>query len=152
MIIDYDFRTAAELKAWRSAAGWSQRDLARTAGVHVNTVKYHEGLSGVIGGWAVNRFRSAFELGRVLPPNTSRVELFLQAGNSPHGEDGLSLCGAKTRKGAPCRAKALPGRNRCKFHGGMSTGPKTIQGRDRIAEAQRRRWREYHAAQASSAG
>jgi hypothetical protein len=28
------------------------------------------------------------------------------------------------------------------FHGGLSTGPKTEAGRARIAEAQRRRWRD----------
>lgn len=40
------------------------------------------------------------------------------------------LCGAKTRKGTPCKALAL--RNgRCKFHGGMSTGPKTPEGKAR---------------------
>nr|WP_274594846.1 HGGxSTG domain-containing protein [Parasedimentitalea marina] len=33
-----------------------------------------------------------------------------------------------------------PGRKRCKFHGGMSTGPKTKEGRERIAAAQRKRW------------
>jgi hypothetical protein len=27
-----------------------------------------------------------------------------------------------------------------KFHGGLSTGPKTPEGRARIAEAQRKRW------------
>lgn len=49
-------------------------------------------------------------------------------------------CGAQTRKGTPCRCKPLPGKRRCKFHGGASTGPKTPEGRERIAEAQRRRW------------
>jgi hypothetical protein len=29
------------------------------------------------------------------------------------------------------------------LHGGLSTGPKTEAGRARIAEAQRRRWRDY---------
>jgi ABC transporter substrate binding protein len=29
---------------------------------------------------------------------------------------------------------------RCRFHGGLSTGPKTAEGKARIAEAQRRRW------------
>jgi DNA-binding XRE family transcriptional regulator len=136
------FRTATELKAWRAAAGWSQRDLARAAGVHVNTVKYHEGLSGIIGGWAVERIRTAFDLAKVLPPKTSRAGLFLQGDNAAtdHGE---RLCGAKTRKGGSCRQKALPGRNRCKFHGGMSTGPKTLKGRQSIAERQRSRWRAY---------
>lgn len=50
-------------------------------------------------------------------------------------------CGAKTtRKGTACRNKSEPGRKRCKFHGGRSTGPKTAEGRERIAEAQRKRW------------
>jgi hypothetical protein len=35
------------------------------------------------------------------------------------------------------------GKARCRFHGGLSTGPKTEAGRARIAEAQRRRWRLY---------
>jgi len=53
-------------------------------------------------------------------------------------------CGAQTRKGTPCRCKPLPGKRRCKFHGGASTGPKTPEGRERIAEAQRRRWARWH--------
>lgn len=55
-------------------------------------------------------------------------------------------CGAKTRKGTPCQAPAvwLPGdpvpRNgRCRMHGGLSTGPKTPEGKARIAESNRRR-------------
>jgi hypothetical protein len=35
------------------------------------------------------------------------------------------------------------GKARCRFHRGLSTGPKTEAGRGRIAEAQRRRWRLY---------
>jgi hypothetical protein len=35
------------------------------------------------------------------------------------------------------------GKARCRFHGGLSTGPKTEAGRARIAEAQRRRWAAY---------
>lgn len=53
------------------------------------------------------------------------------------------VCGAKTRSGTPCRCKSEPGKLRCKFHGGMSTGPQTDEGRQRIAEAQRRRWVTY---------
>ncbi len=53
-------------------------------------------------------------------------------------------CGAKTtRKGTPCRNKSEPGRKRCKFHGGRSTGPKTAEGRQRIVDAQLRRWAEW---------
>ena len=35
------------------------------------------------------------------------------------------------------------GKARCRFHGGLSTGPKTEAGHARIAEAQRQRWRAY---------
>lgn len=31
-------------------------------------------------------------------------------------------CGARTRSGAPCQKPALPGKKRCKLHGGASTG------------------------------
>ncbi|WP_394346558.1 HGGxSTG domain-containing protein [Meridianimarinicoccus aquatilis] len=49
-------------------------------------------------------------------------------------------CGARTRKGTACKARPIPSKKRCKFHGGCSTGPKTIEGRTRIAEVQRSRW------------
>ena len=45
-------------------------------------------------------------------------------------------CGARTRKGHPCRAPAVwdyendrPVNGRCRMHGGLSTGPKTAAGR-----------------------
>ena len=56
---------------------------------------------------------------------------------------GRPLCGAKTRAGGRCQVRAEPGKARCRFHGGKSTGPKTEAGRNRIAEAQRQRWRAY---------
>ena len=47
-------------------------------------------------------------------------------------------CGAKTRIGRPCRAPVVwdkkndkPVNGRCRMHGGLSTGPKTIEGRRR---------------------
>src|SRR5258708_2472595 len=46
-------------------------------------------------------------------------------------------CGARTRAGHPCRRKGLGRGGRCPNHGGMSTGPKTEAGRQRIAMAQR---------------
>jgi hypothetical protein len=48
-------------------------------------------------------------------------------------------CGAYARTtGNPCQAKALTN-GRCKNHGGMSTGPKTPEGRQAIALATRQR-------------
>lgn len=51
------------------------------------------------------------------------------------GERGLALrvpCGAKRhRDGLPCRAASEPGKRRCRFHGGKSTGPRTPEGKAR---------------------
>jgi hypothetical protein len=40
-------------------------------------------------------------------------------------------CGAKTRAGTPCKQKGLYLNGRCKFHGGLSTGPRTQMGKRR---------------------
>jgi hypothetical protein len=37
-------------------------------------------------------------------------------------------CGARKKDGSQCRAMTEPGRNRCRFHGGRSTGPRTAEG------------------------
>ena len=42
-------------------------------------------------------------------------------------------CGAKTRAGIPCKQLAIWNNGRCKFHGGMSTGPRTPEGKRRSA-------------------
>lgn len=39
-----------------------------------------------------------------------------------------SLCNARTKSGRPCRALGLPTNGRCKWHGGLSTGPRTVEG------------------------
>lgn len=45
------------------------------------------------------------------------------------------ICGAKRhRDGEPCRAKSEPGKRRCRFHGGRSTGPRTPEGKARVAQ------------------
>ncbi len=49
-------------------------------------------------------------------------------------------CGAKNRKGSSCKLPVEAGKRRCRFQGAASTGPKTLEGRERIAEAQRKRW------------
>lgn len=57
----------------------------------------------------------------------------------------LPRCGARTRAGHPCRAPAWrardepsPRNGRCRMHGGLSTGPRTAEGKARCAEAARR--------------
>jgi hypothetical protein len=44
-------------------------------------------------------------------------------------------CGARTRCGCPCQAPAIRGKQRCRMHGGRSTGPRTAAGRARIRAA-----------------
>ena len=52
------------------------------------------------------------------------------------GPDWPSIrCGAKTRRGTACQKPPMKGKQRCKFHGGSSTGPKTAEGKARIAAA-----------------
>ena len=70
--------------------------------------------------------------------NEARLKRLLE-----QGERRRQRCNATTRKGHPCKLMSEPGRTRCKFHGGMSTGPKTAEGKARIAEAQRKRWADY---------
>ena len=44
-------------------------------------------------------------------------------------------CGAKTRQGLPCKRPANKRNGRCRLHGGASSGPRTEQGRAKIAAA-----------------
>lgn len=48
-------------------------------------------------------------------------------------------CGAYSRStGLPCRAMAMPN-GRCRCHGGLSSGPRTPEGRRAVGEATRKR-------------
>lgn len=47
-------------------------------------------------------------------------------------------CGARTKAGTPCQRPAVKKTGRCTRHGGKSTGPRTEEGRARIAPAQTR--------------
>ena len=44
-------------------------------------------------------------------------------------------CRAKTRRGTACQRPANKENGRCRLHGGQSTGPKTAEGRAKIAAA-----------------
>jgi hypothetical protein len=148
--------TGEELSARRQARGWSQRELARASGLHHRAVHYWERRPLLdVRGHAVRRMAEALGW-RISAPDTrarggvlsvdERADLlalalaFLPRRLAHRVAAFRVTCGAKTRKGTLCRAKSEPGRKRCKFHGGLSTGPKTAEGRTRIAEAQRRRW------------
>jgi hypothetical protein len=68
----------------------------------------------------------------------------------------LPRCGARCRDGHPCQARAAwdvdhcaPRNGRCRLHGGLSTGPRTPEGKRRVAEAARQRARRQRAAKDS---
>ncbi|WP_341214221.1 HGGxSTG domain-containing protein [uncultured Limimaricola sp.] len=159
--------TGAELLAKRKAAGLSQVQLAKAAGIGRGAVGYWEAKPALCrNGWACQRMFKVLGI-RILPvfqplmrargdgvlPAWAAMErrMIEQARAAAEKREAQRLarlrvpCGAITRKGLPCRLKSEPSRKRCKFHGGRSTGPKTAEGRARIAEAQRRRWAAYRA-------
>jgi hypothetical protein len=40
------------------------------------------------------------------------------------------VCGGRRRRdGKPCEALSVPGKRRCRWHGGASTGPRTAEGK-----------------------
>lgn len=45
-------------------------------------------------------------------------------------------CAAKSKRtGEQCKAPAIRGKSKCRFHGGLSTGPRSQAGRNRCAQA-----------------
>jgi hypothetical protein len=58
----------------------------------------------------------------------------LKNGNPPGDPSAAPRCGAKTRRGTPCRAPAMSN-GRCRLHGGKSTGPRTAEGLERCRQA-----------------
>jgi transcriptional regulator with XRE-family HTH domain len=161
--------TGAELRVARKAQGLTQAALAARVGVSRDTVQYWEKKPFLKRRGAAGRLAEALGFA-VLPRNNARaggwgvsVErefVILYAAHLARAKEREAqrlarlrvICGAKTRKGTPCRCKSEPGKRRCKFHGGKSTGPKTQAGRDRIAEAQRRRWARVKALSLSDGG
>jgi hypothetical protein len=72
-----------------------------------------------------------FEIVEVGAMSPAELEAQLRAQLAPYV--GPRICGASTRKGTPCQCKKLYKGGRCKLHGGLSTGPKTAEGRARSA-------------------
>ena len=54
-------------------------------------------------------------------------------------------CLAKTRRGTPCQNPVVTDRNRCRMHGGKSTGPRTPEGKARAAAAHTKHGRRSRA-------
>jgi hypothetical protein len=59
---------------------------------------------------------------------------WLKNGNPPGDLSQVRRCGAKNRRGTSCQCPAMAN-GRCRLHGGLSTGPKTVAGIERIRRA-----------------
>ena len=146
--------TGAEFRAYRMAMGLSQKALAHRAMISCSAVKYWERKTGIdIKCRAVKRIAHALGIG-VQPANFPQYARTRGWGVTEWGQTSGNLdvevelkmvawreraalraarlrvvCGAKTRKDTPCRNMSKPGRKRCNFHGGKSTGPRTCEGK-----------------------
>ena len=59
---------------------------------------------------------------------------WLKNGNLGGDLTKAARCEAKTRRGTACQCPAMTN-GRCRLHGGMSTGPRTAEGIERIRRA-----------------
>ena len=103
----------------------------------IEAVPYFATTNARAGGWGLSW---ADRVDAAIEAEVARKLAERQARETVRAARRRVTCGAKTRQGSACRNKSEPGKRRCKFHGGKSTGPRTPEGRARIAEAQRRRW------------
>lgn len=164
--------TGADLAAIRKAAGLSQTELAQRAGIGRHAVSYWECKPQVDRcAWALRRMAEVLGLPDVPARHLAPIDWAARREAALSAQDAAFVamvarlkarsdaaaakrrvrCGAKTRKGTPCRMTSEPGKRRCKFHGGRSTGARTPEGKARIAEAQRRRWSAWRAEQKQAA-
>jgi hypothetical protein len=59
---------------------------------------------------------------------------WLKYGNAPYDIRKVKRCGARNRRGGACGSPAMAN-GRCRLHGGLSTGPRTAEGIERIRRA-----------------
>ena len=154
--------TGKHLKAARLRAGLTQQQLADKTGFHRLAVGYWENKDGTFSArfGAPNAFAKALGMKYFAPSLRTRAAWGFTDVEKARIEQELARlaksraqrlllarvrCNAKTRKGTPCKALSCPGKRRCKFHGGRSTGPKTQAGRDAISRAQKARWARWRA-------
>lgn len=148
--------TGKDLAELRKAAGLTQSQLAKQVHIGRHAVSYWERKSSVdLRSWAVTRMREVLNVPYYTTPTRTRVmgpyssswkePLWSEAWRTAqkHRETQVRVvCGAKTRMGTPCQSKSIKGKKRCKLHGGLSTGPRTKEGKQIISAAQKNRWKE----------
>lgn len=104
----------AILIQWADLTGVAYEDLSK--------LKTSEGNSGIGGPFRAR----AYDFGAPIP---TWAEDWLARSRTKQSTTRV-ICGSRRRRdGKPCQAKSEPGKKRCKWHGGASTGPRTAQGR-----------------------
>jgi len=141
-------RTVSDLDAILQA--WAERDREQD---RYNRARAHGVALGLYEWFSLNHPHQAIDEMRTLQEDEYRVEgmqpwawLRLHKLECFHHKpkSARPLCGARTRSGAPCKARAHLREDgslsaRCKLHGGASTGPKSQKGRAAIAASNRAR-------------
>ncbi len=134
----------SDLRNARLGYGASICEVARYAGVSPSTVMRWE---------AVDFLPLAPTVALRCIAQALRVRLFKKRRpkiRRLHGVPDLILtfptvCKAKTRKGELCKKRPMEGKMRCRMHGGLSTGPKTAEGRARCKAAAVAKWERREA-------
>src|SRR5215470_19875434 len=103
--------------------------------VTVEHAHFHEGGQAMFGAVASRGLRK----GVGMTPKKDETPLDQRRGRLRNGNPPVDLskakrCGASNRRGGPCQCPAMPN-GRCRLHGGLSTGPKTLEGIERIRRA-----------------
>lgn len=163
----------SDIRAARKKKGWSQRELGKRAGLSREAIRYWERKGTII---PRNPNEGPARIGRSLDldglcftadysQKRSQARLDFEQAKLDRSADVMHatihhqricedetrrvICDAETRCGRSCQLVSEKGKRRCRFHGGRSTGPRTPEGKARIAEVQRQRWRNFR--EASSA-
>src|SRR5262245_16803070 len=88
----------------------------------------------LVEGWARTETAARRLAARLLPPNrTAELPPVLIAPAPARYRLDRPRCGARTRQGTSCQAAGIGKGGKCRNHGGLSTGPRTPEGRQRSA-------------------
>jgi hypothetical protein len=135
-----------QIEAMQKLKGKSGQQTVTVEHVHV-----HEGGQAIVGPVTTTKAEGGW--GAIAMPKPTPHEKRrgrLKNGNPPGDFTRAARCGAKTRRGTPCQCPAMAN-GRCRLHGGLSTGPKTAEGIERIRRAQLKHGRYTKRAKAERA-
>lgn len=136
-------KTGADLRKARLAYNVSARAVARAAYVAPSTVLRWEkmGLLPKAPTAALRLIARVLRVrisGRSGPRRKKGLHELLTG--FPEEKQVPEPCAARTRSGTKCRNYPVQGKRRCRLHGGLSTGPKTAEGRKKCANAAKEMW------------